>query len=132
MNATATTKAVLTQSKPFTAREYLRVSQDKRGKQRSVTEQHDDNERGATGNNIVITGEPYLDNDVSASRYATKERADFARLIADLENDTFTEDLLVLWESSRGSRQTGEWVTLIDLCERQGKRFFVTTHGRIY
>jgi DNA invertase Pin-like site-specific DNA recombinase len=116
----------------LTGREYLRVSQDKRGRQRSVNEQHEDNERGTTQHGIVITGDPYVDNDVSASRYATKEREDFARLIADLESGAFAEDLLILWESSRGSRQTGEWVRLIDLCELRGKRFFVTTHGRIY
>ncbi|GAB2905525.1 recombinase family protein [Streptomyces mayteni] len=116
----------------LTARQYLRVSQDKRGKKRSVKEQAEENIQKAAAHGITILGEPYTDNDMSASRYATKERKDFARLISDLETGNYPEDLLVLWENSRGSRQTGEWVRLIDLCETHDKRIFITSHGRIY
>ncbi len=52
--------------------------------------------------------------------------------MADLESDTFGADVLVLWESSRGSRKVGEWVTLIDWCEMRGVKIFVTTHERTY
>jgi DNA invertase Pin-like site-specific DNA recombinase len=38
----------------------------------------------------------------------------------------------VLWESSRGSRRVGEWITLVELCEERGVVIFVTTHGRDY
>ena len=44
----------------------------------------------------------------------------------------FGADVLILWESSRGSRKVGEWVELIDLCEQQRVSIFVTTHGREY
>ena len=37
-----------------------------------------------------------------------------------------------LWESSRGSRRVGEWVTLIELCEQQQVKIHVTTHNRTY
>ena len=37
-----------------------------------------------------------------------------------------------LWESSRGSRKVGEWVTLIELCEQYGVNIHVTTHNRTY
>jgi site-specific DNA recombinase len=79
-----------------------------------------------------MLGAPYVDNDRSASRYARKTRDDFARLLADLESDTFGADVLVLWESSRGSRKVGEWVTLIERCEERGIKVFVTTHERTY
>jgi site-specific DNA recombinase len=75
----------------LTGREYLRMSQDNSGRQRSVTEQHDDNERTTVRHDIKITGEPYVDNDRSASRYASKARDDWARLVADLESGAFTE-----------------------------------------
>jgi site-specific DNA recombinase len=39
---------------------------------------------------------------------------------------------LWLWESSRGSRKVGEWVTLIELCEQQQVKIHVTTHNRTY
>jgi DNA invertase Pin-like site-specific DNA recombinase len=116
----------------YTGREYLRVSKDRRGRQASVTEQHEDNAANASGLGVAIQGKPYNDNDRSASRYATKTRDDFARLISDLENDLFAEDVLIIWESSRGSRRVGEWVHLIDLCEERGKLIMVTTHRRVY
>lgn len=112
-------------------REYLRVSSDKSGRQRSVDEQHDENGPAARAHGIRL-GEPYADNDRSASRYATKARDGFDRLLSDLKNGTFGADVLVLWESSRGSRRVGEWVTLIDLLEEGGHKVFVTTHGRMY
>jgi DNA invertase Pin-like site-specific DNA recombinase len=52
--------------------------------------------------------------------------------VADLGADAFGADVLVLWESSRGSRKVGQWVELIDLCEDRGVRIAVTTHGRMY
>ncbi len=112
-------------------REYLRVSLDRSGRARSIDEQHSENLAAATGRGVSL-GEPYEDKSISASRYATKTRDGFAQLLADLERGRFGADELWLWESSRGSRKVGEWVTLIDLCERQRVRIHVTTHGRTY
>ena len=75
---------------------------------------------------------PYRDDNRSASRYARRDREAFAQLITDLEHNTFDADILVIWESSRGSRRTGEWVNLIELCEMRKVRIFVTTHARDY
>ena len=112
------------------AREYLRVSLDRSGRERSNEEQHDDNVAAADEHGWRL-GTPYRDTG-SASRHS-KSRDDFDRLIGDLESRQFGAQLLVLWESSRGSRQVGEWVKLIELCERRGVRIAVTTHGpRIY
>lgn len=116
----------------LTAREYLRVSQDASGRGRSVEEQHDENDRAGEAHGFKLNGAAYSDVAVSASRYTTKVRGDFARLLADLEHDRFGADVLVLWESSRGSRRVGEWVNLIDLCEARRVRIFVTTHGHLY
>lgn len=118
-------------------REYLRVSRDKSGRERSNDEQHDDNARDAEGRWGL--GDPYSDVG-SASRYARKARGDFDQLLADLSADAsecrrgcrFDADVLVLWESSRGSRRVGEWVDLLELCEQRGVRISVTTHGRLY
>lgn len=109
------------------AREYLRVSV--KG-DRSIPEQHDENVRAAAREGVSL-GTPYQDQG-SASRYATKGRDDFDRLLDDLKSDQFDADLLWLWESSRGSRRVGEWVTLIELCEDRAVRIYVTTHGRTY
>jgi DNA invertase Pin-like site-specific DNA recombinase len=116
----------------LTGREYLRVSQDRSGRARSIDEQHDDNERAAEAHGFTLNGKLYSDTSISASRYATKVRGQFGDLLADLERGRFGADILVLWESSRGSRKVGEWVTLIELCETAGVRIHVTTHGRTY
>ena len=72
----------------------------------------------ATGHGWIF-GESYRDEWVSASRYSRKTRDNFDRLIADLENDQFDAQVLMIWESSWGSRRVGEWVNLLELCERR-------------
>lgn len=112
-------------------REYLRVSLDTSGQERSVKEQHDENARAAKDHGATL-GAAYKDNSISASRYSRKPRGNFAKLLDDLEHNRFDADVLVIWESSRGSRRVGEWVLLIDLCEEAKVHIFVTTHGRTY
>jgi site-specific DNA recombinase len=113
-------------------REYLRVSRDRSGQLRSPAEQHDDNRRAADANSWVL-GDPYQeDGAVSASRYSQKARVAFDKLVTDLEAGRFGAGVLILWESSRGSRRVGEWVRLIEACEDANVRIHVTTHGRTY
>jgi site-specific DNA recombinase len=119
------------EGKTTTGREYLRVSLDKSGQARSIEEQHNQNLEAAEARGVTL-GTPYEDKSVSASRYSTKIRDDFARLLSDLEKGRFGADELWLWESSRGSRRVGEWVTLIELCEQQRVNIHVTTHNRTY
>ena len=114
-----------------TAREYLRVSVDRSGEERSNAEQHAENLAAAKSLGIDRFAKPY-DDVGSASRHARKARDDFLVLLDDLRDGRFGADVLVLWESSRGSRKVGEWVELIELCESAKVRIAVTTHGRIY
>lgn len=110
------------------AREYLRISKDRSGRQRSNDEQQNDN-RAAWPE--FTWGEHYSDA-TSASRYSKRPRDDWPVLIEDLRTGRFGADVLVLWESSRGSRKVGEWVELLDLCAEHGARIAVTEHHRIY
>lgn len=112
------------------AREYLRVSKDKSGRERSPQEQHADNEKAATFRRWRL-GQSYKDL-VSASRYATKAREGFPKLIADLQGNKFGAQVLIMWESSRGSRRVGEWVSLIDLCELRKVLIYVTSDNKLY
>ncbi|MEU5111670.1 recombinase family protein [Streptomyces longwoodensis] len=117
------------------AREYRRLSDRKGG--RSVEDQGLDNAAAADEQEWTL-GEPYVDDGRSASRYARRRRDDFDRLVADLSSgptgreSAFGADVLMLWESSRGSRQVGEWVSFIELCEQKRVRIWVTTHERLY
>ncbi|MCO4276041.1 recombinase family protein [Pseudarthrobacter sp. HLT3-5] len=118
--------------KNLLVREYLRRSKDRSGKGKSPDQQHAENAAALAQQGWDLHPEPYRDNDRSASRYSKQAREGFARLMMDLEEDTFGAGALGLWESSRGSRRTGEWVDLIELCEERGIRIWVTTHGRLY
>jgi site-specific DNA recombinase len=114
------------------AREYLRVSLDRSGRGRSLEEQHADHVRVAGEQGWILVENSYRDESVSASRYSRKGRDGFDALIADLECDRFGAQVLMIWESSRGSRRVGEWVRLLELCEQRSVSIFVTTHGRCY
>lgn len=115
----------------LTGREYLRVSKAKNGLDKSNDEQHAENLTGAAAGGITLTGTRYSDK-ARASRTSKAARAGFDRLMADLTNDTFDADVLVMWEASRGSRRVGEWATLLDLLEDRKVKVFVTTHNRTY
>lgn len=118
----------------LTLREYLRVSHDASGRERSNAEQHDDN-LGAVEREPrwQLSDLPAYRDVGSASRYAKKARGDFNQLVRDLAADRFPDDGLLIWESSRGSRRVAEWVTLLELCAERGKVIVVTTHGpRLY
>ena len=121
---------MITATATLTGREYRRVSKDKSGEGRSIDEQAVENAEAADERGMIL-GEPYTDTG-SASRYARKDRRDFGQLIDDLKNDQFGADILIMWESSRGSRRVGEWITLIELCEDRAVKIFVTSQGRTY
>lgn len=118
------------------AREYRRLSDAAGGT--SIDDQGAENGAAADENGWDLHGEPYIDDGLSASRYARKSRDDFDQLVADLESaptgreSRFGADILMLWESSRGSRRVGEWVSFIELCEQKHVRIWVTTHERLY
>ncbi|MFG2699572.1 recombinase family protein [Streptomyces sp. NPDC048386] len=117
------------------AREYRRLSDPNGGT--SVARQGAMNATAARENSWDL-GEPYEDDGLSASKYARKKRDDFERLMEDLASgetgrtSRFGADILMLWESSRGSRQVGEWVNFLELCEAKGVLIWVTTHERLY
>lgn len=116
---------------PTVLRPYLRVSRDKGGRSHSTDEQGTDLARDAETQGWTL-GDPYTDKGISASRYATQTRGDFARLMDDLRSGDLTGQILGLWESSRGSRKVGEWVDLLDEMERHGVQVWVSTHRRLY
>ncbi|MET8080961.1 recombinase family protein [Streptomyces sp. NPDC005303] len=114
----------------LTGREYLRVSFDRSGEERSNDDQQSDNTDLAEELGVTL-GDYYSDVGSSSARARTK-RGDFTRLMADLTGGTFGADLLVMWEASRGSRQPREWLDLIDACRAQSVKILITTHRRTY
>jgi site-specific DNA recombinase len=70
------------------------------------------------------------DDGTSASRYATKTREGWQRLLADLRAGAF--DVLVLWETTRGSREPIDWFTLLNTCRNRGVLIHVVSDDRTY
>jgi DNA invertase Pin-like site-specific DNA recombinase len=107
---------------------YLRVSTIK---QKSNADQDAENRAAAEKHGWPI-GHVYADVG-SASRYGKKTRDGFEKLLADLRAGVFARgDVLILWESSRGSRETEEWAKLLNLLAKSGVLVHVTSHGRTY
>ncbi|HJQ44998.1 MAG TPA: recombinase family protein [Amycolatopsis sp.] len=112
------------------AREYLRVSRDKSGEERSQEDQHEENADAAAEQGWTL-GDPYRDTG-SASEYAQKARGNFTQLVADLRADRFGAQFLIIWETSRLSREVTGWVEMIDLCAARGVRIHVTSEEHTY
>lgn len=113
---------------------YTRVSKDiRKGSDReaiSVDTQARECRRCADDEGWKIVGDPYCDNDVSASKYSRKARKDWPKMIADLEADRF--DVIVMWESSRGSRKLSEWSRFLELASEHGVLIHIVSHDRTY
>lgn len=108
---------------------YTRVSKDQSGQGDSVTEQEAEARLACAALGWTVV-EVFSDNDVSASRYAKKQREDYPRLLAYLKAEAV--DVLVLWESSRGDRELERWAGLLNLCRRRGVRIHVIVDERTY
>lgn len=63
----------------------------------------------------------------SASRYATRDREEFARLVEGVEAGRF--DVIVAWEASRFVRDTKVYADLADTCIRTSTRY--SYNGRV-
>ena len=81
---------------------YARVSQDRLKTARSVAEQEAECRAACEAQGWPVAA-VYRDSDRSASRFATKPREQWERLVADLADGRF--GVLVLWEPSRGTRE---------------------------
>jgi DNA invertase Pin-like site-specific DNA recombinase len=71
-----------------------------------------------------------LSDRVSASRYATRARDDWPKLLALVLASEV--DVIWLWETSRGDRKLSTWAALLEACEERGIYIWVETHGRLY
>lgn len=103
---------------------YTRVSAD-RGKARSVAEQEQECRAECERQGWPVA-EVLTDNDRSATRYATKDRPQYARLRELLRPG----DVLVYWEASRAQRDMARYVELRDLCADRG--VWLSYSGRLY
>lgn len=98
------------------------------GKDKSISEQEEIGRERADDEGWSVHG-VYADR-VGASRHSRGTRADWPRLLADIERPEV--GVLWLWESSRGDRSLTTWSGMLDRCREHGVRIFVETHERLY
>ncbi|GAA0495328.1 hypothetical protein Ade02nite_18850 [Paractinoplanes deccanensis] len=70
--------------------------------------------RADCATNDIEAGRVFVDPDLSASRYARKDRPDYAALLVHIEAGNAR--MISLLEVTRGSRRMREWVDFLDLC----------------
>lgn len=117
--------AVVTPATRNTGVIYGRQSKDKR----TSIDQQIEIGRGVFADHGWTLTAVYRDG-TSASRFATKAREDWARLLKDLQAARF--GVLFLWEPSRGDRDLPSWVAMLATCRETGVRIYVHTHERLY
>lgn len=103
---------------------YTRVSSDK-AKGRSVKEQETAC-RAECARNGWQVADVLADNDRSATRFATKDRPQYARLRDVLQPG----DVLVVWEPSRAGRSLEHYVDLRRLCSE--RKVLLSYSGRTF
>jgi site-specific DNA recombinase len=124
-----------TTARQLTAALYGRVSRldpdrdSKADQERSVTQQLAANEKACAQYGWTITAR-YADPGRSASRFATRARENWEMVVAAVAAREF--DVLVLWETSRASRDPEEWIPLLAECRRAGIQIYVTADDELY
>jgi len=113
---------------PLRAGNLGRVSDDDSGRLRSVNEQIDANTTAITANGWLEVAR--YEDEGSASRFARKQREDWPRLQADL--DAGHLDIVVMWDTSRASREPEDWFAFLRRCRIGGVLIYVTTEERTY
>jgi len=94
---------------------YARISADVEGKSLGVQRQLEDCRKLAADRGWPV-GREYVDNDVSA--YSGKPRAQYARMLADLESGA--RDAVIVYNLDRLHRRPAELEDFVTLCERVG------------
>jgi len=130
---------------PLPAWLYTRLSDASRSRKRgkdkvgSIVQQDRANVRACTDHGWPVERK-WSDDDISASRFATRRRPDWDELIEVLEGTpVLREDspqrparVLVMHETSRGDRTMASWTHFLDLCRDTGTLLYDSGAERLY
>ena len=121
---------------PARALIYCRISRDRSGAGLGVERQETDCRALAERLGLIVVGEPYVDNDVSA--YSGKPRPAYKRMCADLADGAAT--VVIAWHTDRLHRSNVElesWITMAEplgivvQTVRAGELDLATANGRM-
>ncbi|MFF5109823.1 recombinase family protein [Streptosporangium sp. NPDC000509] len=107
---------------------YLRISDDREGRELGVTRQGEDTLAAAIRAEASEVRR-YCDNDIGASTKSRKRRPDFEKLIEDVEAGVIST--VVYYTNARLTRRPAEYEKIISLVERTGVRLISVMSGAI-
>jgi site-specific DNA recombinase len=107
---------------------YCRLSQDRSGKSENTTIQEAECQAYAEDEGWEVVG-VYVDDDISASKFSTKPRPDYDRLLADVAANKV--NVILVTEKSRLHRRVEEMLEVIKLAEQTSLRYIHTTEGEV-
>ena len=108
------------QQSKFIAGIYLRISDDREGRELGVTRQREDCIELAGRLGVKIY-DIYNDNDKGASRYSKKPRKDYERLLADAQAGSI--NMIIAYTTGRLTRRPREHEDQLDLAQDFGVQF---------
>jgi DNA invertase Pin-like site-specific DNA recombinase len=108
---------------------YMRVSDDQGGHSRSDEQQAVAMRKVCSANGWRVVA-AYDEPDRSASRFAKRDRPEWAKLLTGLRAGRF--DVLVLWEPSRGDRTLTTWSQFLDECRSWNVLIHIVSHHHTY
>lgn len=100
---------------------YLRISDDREGRELGVQRQEHDCRALGSGLGVDIV-DVYCDNDISASTNSSKPRLDYNRLLTDARTGHIK--VILAYKKSRLTRRPREHEDLIDLAKDYGVSFY--------
>lgn len=98
------------------------------GNPTSIADQIEEATADAAAEGYEVRG--VVQDGTSASRHRKKDRANWPQVRAAVESGAV--NVVVLWETSRGSRDLTDWSGFLDLCRKHRVRIRVVTHHRTY
>lgn len=107
-----------------------RVSDPRRGRGASTEDQQAENFAACEQRQWTVTPEATFTEKQSASRFATRARAEWERLVAGVRDKQY--GVVVMWESSRADRTPDTWFPFLTACRETGTLIYVTPQDRLY
>jgi DNA invertase Pin-like site-specific DNA recombinase len=72
----------------------------------------------------------YIDNNTGASEFSNKARAEYLRMLADIEAGKY--DAVILWLEDRGHRRVIDAWEFVQLCKTHNVTVYITSQDRNY
>jgi DNA invertase Pin-like site-specific DNA recombinase len=110
---------------------YARISDDPRDEQRGTTRQRDDDRAIAKRRGLRLVPDPltgeafFVDNDISASKFARKVRKAYKRLVATVAERRV--GIIIVYHVDRFLRRNDELEELIKVAEDLGRLYILTS-----